>query len=313
MKKLFLNLFIFLFPLLVIYVCFEYKIKNIPNRFNKKKTYLEYNLNKIEILNLGSSHGLYDINPSCFSAHGFNLAIESQSLYYDKRILFKYIDKMPKLKIVIITISYPTFLAENLTTENDLDRDFFYLHYFNIENPNLPLLDIRRFSITSIYSYSELVNIVRLGFKIDIDSNMEKSGFSHFDNFNPLKYISDSSGKKHVREQEKSFDSSKLQYIVNDFEDILKELKKRNINIVVLTTPVFHTYSDYCNNNYLELKKNILFEKQKTYKYYIYDYFTDNRFTIEDFMDNDHLKISGATKFSKIIDSEIIKPILEKK
>ena len=313
MKKLLLNLFIFILPLVCIFLFVEYKISNVYNIFNKKKIYFENNLNNIEILNLGSSHGIYDINPFYFSYQGFNAAIEAQSLYFDKRILLKYIDKMPKLKMVIIPISYHTFLSENLTKHNDIDRDFFYLHYWNIEHKDLPIIDVRRFSITSIYSYSALANIIRLGFKIDLDSNLEKTGFSHFDNFNPLKYISDSSGKKHVREQEKSFDSSKLIYIVNDFEDMLKELKKRNIKIVVLTTPVFHTYSDHCNYNYLEMKKNILLEKQEKYNYYIFDYFTDKRFTIEDFMDNDHLKITGATKFSKIIDSEIIKPILDTK
>ncbi len=285
----------------------------MPNSFNKKKTYLENNLNNIEILNLGSSHGLYDINPVCFSYQGYNIAIEGQSLYFDKRILFKYISKMPKLKMVFILISYHTFLAENLSKPKDINRDFFYLHYWNIGCKDLPIFDVRRFSITSIYSYNEIVSFINSGFKIDLHSNMEKTGFSHFDNGNPLKYITDSSGKKHVGEHNDCFDATKLIYIVNDFEDMLRELKKRNVKIVVLTTPVYHTYSDYCNENYLKMKKNILLEKQKIYNYYIFDYFNDKRFTIEDFMDNDHLKISGATKFSKIIDSEIIKPILNTK
>ena len=68
-----------------------------------KRLYLEHALNDIEILVTGSSYSFFGIRPSILNSHAFSLAYVSQDLYYDHRLVLKYLESMPKLKIFRMT------------------------------------------------------------------------------------------------------------------------------------------------------------------------------------------------------------------
>ncbi|HEX2396054.1 MAG TPA: hypothetical protein VHI78_11965, partial [Bacteroidales bacterium] len=93
-------------PFLIILGFIELQLRKIPNSYAKKRQFFENSLGRINVLVLGSSQSLYDINPDYFNYIGFNLSDVNQSLYYDAEITLKFIDRMPSLKCVVLSVSY---------------------------------------------------------------------------------------------------------------------------------------------------------------------------------------------------------------
>jgi len=129
----------------------EYGLGKIENSYTLKKEQLESKLDLIEVLVLGSSQAARGIDPFCFTMKGYNVANISQSLYYDTRITLTYLDKMPKLKYVIINISYFS-LGYQLKDCSELWRDYFYSQCWNIDYYELEKFDIKRYSKFFLYT-----------------------------------------------------------------------------------------------------------------------------------------------------------------
>ena len=92
MKKYLINILLyFILPILTIGVVWEYSIRSIPNDYAYKSKWLNNNADSIEVLYLGPSTIMYDIDPSFSKLKGFNAAHVSQSIKYDHFIFNKYI------------------------------------------------------------------------------------------------------------------------------------------------------------------------------------------------------------------------------
>ena len=62
---------------------------------------------KIKVFNLGSSHGKYSFNYQI--KNGVNLAEESQTFYYDLKMLSNFVEKIEDKSICFLPISYFSF------------------------------------------------------------------------------------------------------------------------------------------------------------------------------------------------------------
>ena len=69
------------------------------------------------------------VNPNFFSFYGFNLSNVSQSLYYDTRLTLNYIDKMPKLKVIIMSIGYFSFRYQLSKSSEAWREDYYYTYW----------------------------------------------------------------------------------------------------------------------------------------------------------------------------------------
>ena len=108
MKKFILKLILFsglilgsLILLNFLYVRTEaYRTMNDMEKF--------YNVpDNLEIVNVGSSHGLYAFDYSELSLKGFNFALNSQNLFYDFQLLKQYQNHMIRgTTIVLISVSF---------------------------------------------------------------------------------------------------------------------------------------------------------------------------------------------------------------
>ena len=94
MRKFFLKLLLFISPFVLMYVALEVFYRNVPNNYSVKNQEINKNSQKIEVLLFGDSHCLYGLNPSCFSRNTFNLSNVSQTIYFDKLLFDKYVDKI---------------------------------------------------------------------------------------------------------------------------------------------------------------------------------------------------------------------------
>ncbi len=101
--------FLFAVPLLIFFLVIENRMRAIPNGYELKRQYFEMALDSIEVLVLGNSHLVQGVDPDYLGLKSFNLASQSQSYFYDKELTFRYLDKLTKLRAVIIPVDYFSF------------------------------------------------------------------------------------------------------------------------------------------------------------------------------------------------------------
>jgi hypothetical protein len=287
-------------------------LRDVPNSYNIKRSYLENQLNEIQILVLGSSETLWGVNPSCFELKAFNVANISQSLYYDDQLMEKYIDRLPSLKIVIITISYFSLGYQLNNSENW--RDYFYYHFWGIHNKYISCVNPNTISLVSLYSVPTTREYLFKGFDVKLtdspysDGWVEKNSIYNSVN-NPL--INDSVGYLRVNVHNSMLSSKNYYDNTEILDNMLHILRNRKIEPVLITIPVYKTYSKYVDSIIDSRNKNIINKLCDKHKCRYFNYFTDYRFTINDFFDNDHLNSRGAQKFSKILNEDLKRFITE--
>ena len=98
MNKLIKRVLLYLSPLLLIFIAFEMFYRFVPNNYSVKYSTIPTKYNNTEILIFGNSHTFYGLNPKYFDKPTYNLAHISQTLYFDKLLFDKYIDKFKKYK-----------------------------------------------------------------------------------------------------------------------------------------------------------------------------------------------------------------------
>lgn len=302
-KKILLKIIVFCLPLIVVIGYLEYQLQHKPfiSSYATKKYFLEQQLDSVETLVLGSSQTFNGINPAEFKSKTFNLANVSQTIFYDKRLTLKYLPKLPKLKTVIINISYFSFFYQIADIKENW-RDYYYANHFGTRYNNLEYGSLSNYSFFALYQPMHSLKLAINKFKdsdaIEILSNGYQPKYVQ-------ELINDSVGKSRVDIHNKEYFPKRKKEIEDDLSDFIKQLKNKNINIIFVTTPVFKTYSKYCNKDILS--NNIAFINQlcSRYNYRYLNFFTDSRFVKDDFFDNDHLKNNGAMKLSKIISDSL--------
>jgi hypothetical protein len=101
MRSFLIRLAVFLIPLISLVFLYELFLTSITTSFTVKRDLVEQNLDSTELVAIGTSKIFAGINPSNLDYFAINLANNSQSSYYDIKILEKYIDKLPKLKVMV--------------------------------------------------------------------------------------------------------------------------------------------------------------------------------------------------------------------
>ncbi len=295
MKKFLFHLAKIILPILFFFLVLEIAIRKIPNDYQLKKEYLDQNATEINTLILGSSHTFYGINPEYFSKKTFNMAYVSQTLDLDFEILKKYDSKLKNLKTVIIPISYFS-LFETLETDIEKWRIKNYVMYYKLPN---------KYNFTD--NFETLNNEIKLNVKKTIKHYFLNKSFitssnlgwgTNFNSKNKKVFKGKMTAKKHTV---KNFSLYKEN--LKKLEKIIVLCRKKNINILFITTPTHKSY--YENLNAIQLEKttktiNNLVKKNSNCEYL--NLLKSDKFTNENFYDADHLNEIGAKKLSLLLD-----------
>ncbi len=309
LKTLLLKLLLFLVSVCLFFIWIEYEARQIPNSYSQKKKLIESQLDSIKILVLGSSNGYKDVDPAQFTCKGFNFCNSSQTLFYDSRLCLKYIDRLPQLTGVIIIFSHISLHFE-LTGTPDNWRGYFYYRYFGIRHPSVSLFDPKAFSYTALYSRIAISDFIfqRLDLKNQM-GDIQPSGWEKAPLPGDPDIISDSVAFSRLKFHLTLIKQKNLSLNVRYLEEMLSELRKRNIEVYFITPPVSETYYRFINPDLDEENRRIINDLCLKYNVEYFDYFRDRRFTKGDFYDNDHLNYKGAEKFSKILNRDFISGI----
>ncbi len=309
MKKLLIRAFLLGFPFAVLLAVFQFKYAGANNnQYIVKKRLLAAAASEVEVLVLGSSYGYYDILPEYLGGKAFNLAATSQSIYYDTELTLKYLDKLPALKSVVVPIS-------DFTLEVQLDdgieswRCYFYSYFYSLPQRNRHMAgDVRNFSLYFLYGrdypfdYNEMIDQ-------DVAREFTKWGGLAGDDSAPAsdQKLRDTAAGALVRHT-RAMNPANLPINFALLEKMDTALQKRKVRLILVTTPVTPYYrSGIQPAAYAQTQAAIAaFCRQHGASYG--DYLADDRFTLEDFLDGDHLNHRGAVKFSQFLAREVLRP-----
>jgi hypothetical protein len=313
-KQLFiLKTILLLTPFLVFMSYLEYDIRKEPTAMGYKKAAFEKQIKTLEVIILGTSHTFNGINPDKFSYSGFNLAESSQPIYYDYHILMRYMNELPKLKLVIINISNFSIRQNYLNDVKYISRQREYYYVWKIGNDNVkwfyPEVCSRLLEKGTYLALQSFFNKT----PIDIKYFPQKNGWLRMDT-TYAHLMSDSATKSRIEGFNKvmTTDSMTINKNIRLLDNLIAELQLRKIIPVFITAPLSPIFirnerADF--NDFNEKQIALLCQK------YAIDYFNyskDTRFENKDFRDPDHLNKTGANKFSTIIDKEILIKYLPK-
>jgi hypothetical protein len=310
MMSLFKKVSFFLFPLLGLFLFLEIKLSQIPTYLSLKKEFLESQLGEIEVLSTGHSYG-NAINPSYIDHKAFNLFNDTEDFYYDVRVIEKYMDRMPNLKMVLVPISY--FSLDYREEQGPWAwRAPFYKFIFDIPSSEpLSFLNPSYYSHTFAYGWREVQRFITTGFSNNMTNKMHQDGWREVgsqgitdDN------ESNRAGKQSIEYIESILkDPKDTQYNISLLASFIEKCQAKNIKIILFTPPAFHNYYDYINPNKYQQMQEQITQLVTQYHLEYFDFLRDGRFVAADFHSIDHVNDLGAEKFSRIM-NELIKTAL---
>lgn len=294
-----------LLPILIFLVLFELLGRAIPTSYGFKHDALTSSGERIEVLVTGSSHSNFGIDPQYFGRPGFNIANTSQCLAQDYQLLSKYLPQCRNVKMVVVPISYFT-LQTDLALSPEAWRCAYYSVYMGVlADPSSSPWELRNQSALALWDGP--IGVVK-NLKKTKKLSINAYGYQAPDVKKPgdTELINDRAGRERVEYHNQIMNPAVIPSNLAVLEQMAGFLKRKNIEMVLVVTPVYKTYSQYVSPKSYDIMVQGIAEVAKKHNLRSYNYFFDERFEIEDFMDNDHLNEAGASKFSKILKQEVV-------
>ena len=117
----------------------EFYQSRVDNNYSYKHWYMENHRDKVVTLLMGDSYMENSINPSLIGEGAFTLAQSSRWIYYDDKLLEKYITGMPNLKQVVMGMGYkfPFFKSYHyqsdiIECENNEHEKYMYEKFMHV-------------------------------------------------------------------------------------------------------------------------------------------------------------------------------------
>ncbi len=267
----------------------------------------------IVVSNTGSSHGLYGFNYNDLKNkwNCFNFALTSQSISYDYEIVSYYSDYLAEGGIMFITVSFFSFYGREETDNDNFESK--NKRYYSI----LPPHKIKKYDwkediknhLLPVINDEDLLRILVEG-KETGEENWKKIWYLNAAESEDLEEAAERAYQRHYVDNENIIETKKVREgELKALRDIILLCKEKNVEPVLITTPLLPEYKDKIRKDFLEdFYKRIGKIAMETGVEY-YDYSSDMRFIHSPalFMDVDHLNEKGALKFTGILEEEIIR------
>lgn len=310
MKAFIKKLLLFLLVPLLIVVGFEIYVYTVPSAMKQSATYFLDNRGSIELLVLGSSHPQNAINPEYFkSLKVSNLASGGQDLEVDSMLLFGFINDMPKLKYVVLELSY--FSLEYAHPENHPKKTLYY-KYFGLDLFN-KWLDYRRFTIfwSSPALYFKTLDFSKsfgkfnkYGYQTemsDFEKVHDRFGNANYDTTIIDKDLNNSFITGHMVEHLDVYERNRV-----IFESMVKLCAEKGITPIVLLPPMYKTYVQEMKPAKKQRRDDFLEAMEQKYSTLkVWDYEVSHGYQATDFTNPDHLNPVGSKQFTERLDSLI--------
>ena len=281
-------------------------LRNVQSLYKQKISGLEKSKDSVEVLILGNSHATYGVDPKQFSLYTYNLANSGQTLYFDKRLTLSFINRLPHLWFVFISVDYHSLYS---STQGARDKWLYYASGLKYKNKSYFLENISPF----LFGYGPKLSISLMRKEIkdwykksnnqDPDKIMYKGYLSYIGKvavFNERTYQ-----KRAKATSDLVLKSVEKNEIIKDLEDFIAFLKSRNITPILFAAPTFKEYNVFLDSNVLQQNESDIYLLCKKYSIDYWDYSHDNSFEKQAFFDCDHLNKDGAVRFSKMLNKRL--------
>ena len=315
MKRLFIKSLLLIAPFAFVLAFVEYELRQLPNGYSLMRAAVEARRNDVEVLITGSSHTQSGVRPELLSRPAFNLAYGSQSLHYDTELALKYSSVMPRLKLVIFTISYHS-LEYKLSNSIERWRAGFYQQVYGLPGEEArERLQLTNYSYIALYTPKEayrriLENFQSTGHASAAESAVPGAASPDLPTSPPgaatRGEVTDDFGKRRVVLHQSEMHQSDIAANRAALERACRELKNRNIAVVFVTLPTDRSYYDQIDPATYQRMQQTMRQITADCQCEYFNYLRDARFTSADFLDSDHLNPTGAAKFGRIINEEIL-------
>lgn len=266
---------------------------------------------EVQILFCGASDVKYGIVPDEFPNKTFNFAGTGENymeIYYK---LKHYIQDMPELKLVVLSVGLASFSAERTS---ELNWEYFTYGYINYRDfmelykmQGSKVIGQRLLSFCPILDRLQmkllLGNLKRLFTHQRIDKTEMISGYVKYEGSE----VDEATAIKRVKREFEGndiFDENTLLY----FKKILELCRDHGVTVVTLTLPVT---DQYLKHSAKYVNKEMIYQKifmDPSYSRMIYRHldFLDEKYGREHdlFLNQDHFNYKGALKFSRMIAAE---------
>jgi hypothetical protein len=294
---------LFAAPLLIAGVAMEKGLAKVVNSYNTTRAKTEATASTCEVLILGSSNAAWGIAPDAFSVPALNLANAAQSLYYDLTLAERYVPRMPRLKVVILGLTYVTLKSE-VYDWDDSDRAYYYAHFWDLPPQGQSFFETRRWSLTALYGVRMSASYARKGF--------------HVANIHTLDGPGAAAQTPAQRQEEADKRADELTRVLHDerltdnlarLDRLASLVEQHGATLVLAELPVQESLLQRLSPTEVAATARARAELMKRYPGIRYvDHSRDSSFALADFYDTDHLNPQGATKLTKLLEGELLHP-----
>lgn len=299
---------LFCLPILAVVAVFEIGMRRVDNSYRTKLRAFDQQKADLAVLVTGSSTGMFGVDPSQFSAKGYNVAAVSQTAYFDDAFVRPRLESMPKLRLLLVVLSTPS-LEMRLGDSPEYWRQFWYEHFWSIP-PEVPpsVFDARHYSVAALYPRVVAIAAARKRFHYDAQPGVNAQGFLPVETDGHQ--VDDVHGAARAAYHKSIMRPENIPINMGFFSKLLEAAKARHVKTAFLLAPTSRYYRAHRDPEALARIESALSELRKMGAQTA-SYLDDPRFTDEEFGDPDHLNPKGAVMFSKILDEEIVKPAVQ--
>lgn len=279
------------------------------------KTYYEFNDREkdYEGIITGISYHEVAIDTKKMDKNFYNFAISGEDLFFNyNKVKDLILNKNIKsLKYVILGLSYYSFQYDLSKTQSSFGkfRSNIYFPFYNT---------MHNYSerIESIQFYEEfkknggeifLDNYERIIYEMtrsNVECNWHKMINSTFNSEKLTKEEADYEINEITNNGNKNYPMTVLENR-EIFKKYLDLLKANNIKPFIVICPVTNFYRKYFSKTIRKEFYGIIENFKKEYKFEVFDFYESKEFSDEDFYNPSHLNITGAEKFTKMINDLI--------
>lgn len=302
MKKYLLKSLFFLIPVLLVWMVAEIFYRTAENNYTYKTEKIQEGKDEIKGLIFGNSHTFFGLNPAYFQQNVFNLANVSQNIYFDQLLFEKYVDELPNLEFIVLSVEYSSLSQQDNTSE-DVWRKYFYEAQMDLDVPIVSDFNPRKYSL----ALTRRFNVTKDYFKTYLEEGTlvtadEKGWATNYEG--QIDYSIEKLGEIVAAKHEDGL----LDFSKNEkrLQEIIQMCKKRGIKVLIVNMPVTKAYFSHINKEKWYKITQICQKLAEEHQNVVYlPLFKNEKFELSDFYDADHLNHSGAEKASGIVNQEL--------
>lgn len=290
------KIILFCLPLLALLATLEILVRQIPNPYKTKINGLKAEAGEVTTLVLGSSHAYFGIDPAVLPGKSLNLANVSQTLDFDEWILQKNLPALPRLRNVIIPVSY---FSLNSTLKDSIEawKRTYYIVYWNY--PGIFPLDYHfevainpRLALSRIFNYYISRRMVQ-----DWTEAGNGTAYTLASRAPAWKETGPDAAARHTyppNPETVARNTASLRHLI-------VMCQARGIRPILVMTPTYATYYEHLDQAQLRAVEDLCRQLAQEFQISFLNHLTDPSFGENDFYDADHLCRGGARKLTAVL------------